>query len=57
MQIDITKARTKLNQLFCAHIFNLHPGLTAEESELKEAATLIDDDNADDSREERGKIS
>ncbi|KRX08465.1 Calponin homology domain [Pseudocohnilembus persalinus] len=50
---DISKKNAKLNQLFLAHIFNQCPGLAAEEQEIKEAATLIDDDNEDQSREER----
>lgn len=38
IKLDITKKRSKLNQLFLAHIFNTCPGLTAEEAEIKEAA-------------------
>lgn len=49
---NIMLGHTHLNTLFCAHLFNNCPGLTATEEEKFDAAKMLDDD-VEGSREER----
>lgn len=51
---DIINENQKLNLIFLAHLFNNFPGLTPTEMEKVEVASIIDDDNQEASREERG---
>ena len=51
---EIQNGNPKLNLLFCAQIFNTNPGLSPPSEDVKkEAKTLIFDEDAGDTREER----
>jgi len=50
---QIATGDKRMNLAFCAQIFNVCPGLSITEDELNQFAEMLDDENAEDSREER----